>query len=197
LAGDTGISIHAFEPDPLNFKMLTANLAINCPHHTVSLHQVALGDENGTLAFEINPSNAGDNRLAGSGHAAMGEDNWKRIEVQVRRLDDILGECAKPLVVKIDAQGAEAKIIIGGRNTPANADFITLEWYPYLLARVGGDPQSAIELVAGFERASMVVADQEDEPVWLSGMEVATRMRATLLENSNPEQYYEVQVKQT
>src|ERR1700737_4940018 len=91
LASEKAITIHAFEPDPINFQMLTANLAINCPQHTVSLHQIELSDQNGTLAFEVNPTNAGDNRLAGSGHPAMGENRWKRIDVQARRLDALVG----------------------------------------------------------------------------------------------------------
>jgi FkbM family methyltransferase len=195
LAAEKAVTVHAFEPDPINFKMLTANLAINCPQHTVSLHQVALGDENGTLAFEINPTNAGDNRLAGSGRSAMGEGRWKRIDVQVRRLDDVLGDIVGPLVVKIDAQGAEAKIVAGGCQTLSKAELITLEWYPYLLARVGGDPEPAISLVTGFQKATIVVGDRGEPKVWLSGPEVAARMRSALLESANPELYYEVQVR--
>jgi FkbM family methyltransferase len=195
LASEKAITIHAFEPDPINFQMLTANLAINCPQHTVSLHQIALSDQNSTLAFEVNPTNAGDNRLAGSGHSAMGENRWKRIDVQARRLDDIVGDISGPIVAKIDAQGAEAKIIAGGYQTLSKAELINLEWYPYLLARVGGDPEPAISLVAGFQKGSIVVGDRNDPIVWLTGPEVAVRMRSALLESANPELYYEVQVR--
>jgi FkbM family methyltransferase len=137
--------------------MLTANLAINCPQHTVSLHQVALGDRNGTIAFEVNPTNPGDNRLAGSGRSAMGENRWKRIEVQVRRLDDVLGDISGPIVAKIDAQGAEAKIIAGGYQTLCKAELVTLEWCPYLLARAGGDPEPALSLSKVFKRVASLV----------------------------------------
>jgi FkbM family methyltransferase len=195
LASKRAITIHAFEPDPINFQMLTANLAINCPKHTVSLHQIALGDETGTVAFEVNPTNAGDNRLAGSGRSAMGENRWKRIEVQVRRLDDVVGEISGPIVAKIDAQGAEAKIIAGGYQTLSKAELITLEWYPYLLARTGGDPEPALSLVAGFQKGSIVVGDRGDPMMWLTGAEVAERMRSAMLESANPELYYEVQVR--
>jgi FkbM family methyltransferase len=195
LASNEAIAIHAFEPDPINFQMLTANLAINCPQHTVSLHQIALGDRNGTIAFEVNPTNPGDNRLAGSGRSAMGENRWKRIEVQVRRLDDVLGDISGPIVAKIDAQGAEAKIIAGGYQTLYKAELITLEWCPYLLARAGGDPEPALSLVEGFQKGSIVVGDRGDPMVWLTGPEMAVRMRSALLESSNPELYYEVQVR--
>jgi FkbM family methyltransferase len=197
LAAVGGCVIHAFEPDPTNFQMLKANLAINCASHSVLLHQIALGDVNGKLAFEINPSNPGDNRLAGSGHPAMGESTWKRIEVEVRRLDDLFGFLAKPLVVKIDAQGAEAKIIAGGRRTLADAELISLEWYPYLLARVGGDPQPAIILVKGFHRARMMIGENNVQLEWQSGKEVAARMFSALNEGSDPYLYYNLQLRRT
>jgi hypothetical protein len=50
LGGVSNVTIHAFEPDPANFRMLVTNLSINCPGHKVSLHEVALGDENGLAA---------------------------------------------------------------------------------------------------------------------------------------------------
>jgi FkbM family methyltransferase len=197
LASEKAILIHAFEPDPTNFQMLTANLAINRPQHTVSLHQIALSDQNGTLAFELNPNNPADNRLAGSGHAAMGENRWKRIDVQVRRLDDVVGHILGPIVAKIDAEGSEAKIIAGGYQTLSRAGLITFEWYPYLLARAGGDPEPALCLVADFQRASMVVGDRGYPTVWQTGPEVAARMRSALLESKNPWLYYEVQARRT
>jgi hypothetical protein len=98
-------------------------------------------------------------------------------------------------VAKIDAQGAEAKIIAGGYQTLCKAELITLEWYPYLLARAGGDPEPALSLVEGFQKGSIVVGDRGDPMVWLTGAEVAVRMRSALLERANPELYYEVQVR--
>jgi FkbM family methyltransferase len=197
LAASCAGIIHAFEPDPTNFCMLKANLAINCPSHTIVLHQIALGDVNDIRAFEINPSNAGDNRLSGAGPGTMGEASWKRIEVPVRRLDDVIDVVAKPLVVKIDAQGAEARIMAGGRRTLAEADLISLEWYPYLLTRIGGDPEPAITLVKGFHRARMAVVESDAQPEWQSGAEVAARMFAALKAISDPYLYYEVLLRRT
>jgi FkbM family methyltransferase len=196
-AGSCASIFHAFEPDPANFRMLKANLAINCPSQSIVLHQLALGDVNDILAFEINPRNAGDNRLSGAGPGAMGEAGWQRIEVPVRRLDDVIDVVAKPLVVKIDAQGAEARIIAGGYRTLAEADLISLEWYPYLLTRVGGDPEPAMTLVKGFARARMTAAESDAAPEWQSGPEVAARMMAALKAVSDPYLYYEVLLRRT
>jgi FkbM family methyltransferase len=192
LAQQKGITIHAFEPDPVNFRMLSMNLAVNCPGHQVSLHQFALGDRDGTEWFELNPINAGDHRLSGSGASLMGEDRWQRIEVQLRRLDSVLDEPASPLVVKIDVQGAEARVFAGGKQSLEKADLIAMEWYPYLLHRVGGDPESVISVIAEFRQASMIVADQDHDHVWQSGPEVANRMREVLRDRLDPWRYYEV-----
>ena len=188
----SNITIHAFEPDPTNFRMLVANLSINCPGHQFSLHEIALGNENGMASFAINPRNAGDNRLAGSGRGAMGEDRWQRIQVPVRRLDHLIGEFNKPLVVKIDVQGAEAHVAAGARLTFENADVISVEWYPYALARAGGDPALIISLIAGFERASMLPHYLDHKLDWRSGKEIADRMNAVLAEGTNPYTSYDV-----
>lgn len=190
-----GINIHAFEPDPVNYRMLVANLAINCPEHKVALHEFALGDQDGALAFELNPTNPGDNRLAGSGGALMGEEGWHHIEVQVRRLDDVVEHFTKPLVVKMDVQGAEARVAAGGRRTLAQASLMSIEWCPYLLNRVGGDPEAAISLVEAFPRASMVLGDSDEAPNWRSGRDVAKRMRDVLKERADRFLYYEVQAE--
>jgi len=192
LARQSGVAIHAFEPDPVNFRMLRANLAINCPAHGISLHEIALGDEDRTLELEVNPNNPGDNRLAGSGRAAMGEDGWHQIQVQVRRLDTMIGRFSKPLAVKIDTQGAELRVVAGGRRTLAEAALICVEWCPYLLRRVGGDPEPMFSLVASFPRASIVAGDRGHQPQWQSGGEVAERMRVALAESADPALYYDV-----
>jgi FkbM family methyltransferase len=192
LGGLSNVTIHAFEPDPANFRMLVTNLSINCPGHKVSLHEVALGDENGLASFEVNPSNPGDNRLAGSGYAAMGEDSWPRIQVPVRRLDDLIDTFDKPLVIKIDVQGAEARVIGGAPRTFGEADLIFLEWYPYALARAGGDPGQVISLISTFNRASITAGEGENEPGWRSGREVANQMHALLTESKNPFTYFDV-----
>jgi hypothetical protein len=70
---------------------------------------------------------------------------------------------------KDNAQGAEAKIIVGGYQTLSKAELITLEWCPYLLARAGGDPEPALSLVAGFQKGSIVIGERGDPMVWLTG----------------------------
>jgi len=192
LAEQSNIAIHAFEPDPVNFQMLVANLSINCPEHKVSLHEIALGEAGGMLSFELNPTNPADNRLAGSGRSAMGEESWQRIDVQVRRLDDVIGDFARPLVVKIDTQGAEARVVAGGQRTLAQADLMALEWDPYLLARVGGDPELVLSLVASFKWASMKAFGSDAKSEWRPGPEVAQRMRAALAGSSHAGPYYDI-----
>ncbi len=56
-------------------------------------------------------------------------------------LDDIVpAHSITPLAVKIDTQGAEPFVVMGGPRTLGQASLLVVEWAPYWLARLGGDP---------------------------------------------------------
>ncbi|MEJ2122499.1 MAG: FkbM family methyltransferase [Alphaproteobacteria bacterium] len=60
----------AFEPDPVMFALLRANIARNCEHANVTLHNLALSDHEGTVTLMRSPGNAGDIRIHRSGGPA-------------------------------------------------------------------------------------------------------------------------------
>jgi hypothetical protein len=63
------------------------------------------------------------------------------------RLDDLPIELNGPVFVKIDTQGAEPYVIAGGKHTLAKADAILVEWSPYHMARLGGDPNVVLRFL--------------------------------------------------
>jgi hypothetical protein len=69
------------------------------------------------------------------------------IEVPTRRLDDLNITITRPFFVKIDAQGAEPFIFLGGETTLAQADVIVSEWSPYQMRRMGVDPFAMISIM--------------------------------------------------
>lgn len=146
-AQNPSVSVFAFEPDPTNFANLRENIARNCPHKNVVLHELALYRERAELVFELAKENLGDHRLRiGSGSAGyFGEDKRSTIVVQAAPLDEVVDEIRPPLAVKIDTQGAEPYVIEGGSHTLASAEMILLEWSPYHLRRLGGNPNAIIE----------------------------------------------------
>ena len=153
----------AFEPEPLNFGFLQRNVARNVPGATVEFHQVALFERRGTMTLGVSDGNLGDHRLM------RGADSDRRaVEVDVVPLDDFAARIEGPLAVKVDTQGAEPFVIAGGRQVFAKAGLIALEFCPYLMKQLGGDPKIVIDLVAGFDRVALMSDTANEIPSYMS-----------------------------
>ncbi len=93
-------SIHAFEPDPMNFTALQAGLdGLNEPRLT--LHRQAVSDQNGWLTF--------------SAKGTMGSraDSNGDIDIPSVCLDDVLTEVT---LLKMDVEGHEARVLRGAQR---------------------------------------------------------------------------------
>ncbi|MET0606295.1 MAG: FkbM family methyltransferase, partial [Beijerinckiaceae bacterium] len=163
------VSCLAAEPDPTNFRNLTANVALNCPHGKVTLHQRAIFDRDDLLDFELCEGNLGDHRIRASAArpGALGEDKRKVVQVKATTLDGVVSDAGSPLAVKIDTQGCEPFVFDGGRRTLAKAELIHFEWWPYSTRRLNGDPRIVTEFLLEHFRSGQVVggeaADQGDD----------------------------------
>lgn len=111
--GESG-HVHAFEPNPITFQRLRANIALNGFRH-VHAHQIALSDQDGeSLLYVPKSDNLGEASLQkcepGSDATmvrCMTLDQWVRS-------DGFVG--SKVDVIKMDVQGFEAKVITGARE---------------------------------------------------------------------------------
>jgi FkbM family methyltransferase len=147
--GRPSVACFAFEPDPANFRNLSINVAANCPHQNVKLFQTALFDRCADVEFELAPNNLADHRirLREPVVSRLDEDDRRTITVRAAPLDQLVDEIHGPLAVKIDTQGAEPFVFAGGARTLAKADLLVTEWAPYYMARLGGDPRIALDLL--------------------------------------------------
>jgi FkbM family methyltransferase len=152
----------AFEPEPINFDNLLANLAANCPHQNVVAKQIALFSRAGPLDFELATNNLGDHRVRlGDTVGRLGEHQRHTIKVQAQPLDEAAGEIRSPVVIKIDAQGAEPYVFAGGRNVIARAHLLISEFWPYAMHRMLGDIEDIFDqLIASF--GTIAVAEAEE-----------------------------------
>ena len=148
---ERGIVCHCFEPDRTNFRWLSLNIRAR-ELTQVHLYDVALFDRNGTVEFELSDWNHGDHRVhTSNAKGAFGEQHRTVTNVPCRKLDDVINLSTvtmRPLVVKIDTQGAEAHVIRGGSKLIAAADVLSLEFCPYLVRRMGEHEQSLIDFAA-------------------------------------------------
>jgi FkbM family methyltransferase len=133
-----GGAVVAFEPHPVNYRLLVHNLEQNHLRHVVA--------ENFGLA-EAAATLTGTAR-AGGGNWSLASQGEYRFEVRLIPLDDYLRDQPLPRLdlMKIDVEGAEVRVLRGARQTIARFHpLIVFEVCPSWLAKM---QTSAAELFA-------------------------------------------------
>ena len=113
--------IHAYEPNPDIFDLLTANLALNpeLSHH-VFCHALALGKENGEMTLAYNPANSGGGSITQDPSHPPPIGRWSKFHHPVRmaRLDKTVESLSLANIdfIKIDVEGFEPEVLLGGET---------------------------------------------------------------------------------
>jgi FkbM family methyltransferase len=133
-------NIFAFEPHPMLYQQLVANLRENRIEN-VECHQTAISNSSGFLTLQLGRLNLGDNHLV----AAEAKSSASGVQVPAATLDELF-EGIKIDFLKIDVQGWEAAALAGGRTVlEKNRKLVLLfEFWPYGLRRAGADPQALL-----------------------------------------------------
>lgn len=105
--------IMAFEADQLNYRQLNGNLLLNDPQSLIEPNFMAISDEKGTAHFssaiQATDGNRGGAQISQSG-----------VLVQKDKIDNILTEMNRKIVMKIDVEGHECHVIAGMQNLLQN-----------------------------------------------------------------------------
>jgi FkbM family methyltransferase len=143
LTGSNG-SIVAFEPDPKLFSTLHYNCKANGIQN-IKLFEYALGDTNGTIAFQRSSLNSGDNRI---GNALEMADS---VQVRLTRMDDVLEDHGVDFV-KIDVQGHEFGVFKGMQKIlSSNPDLmIYFEFWPDGMRKAKTKPVESLDYLKSF-----------------------------------------------
>lgn len=112
-ACERGADTLSVEPVPSTFKILKKNIDLNQLHNWVSLYNVALGSEKGSVEFTQNNDT--------TNHVASQHDENTAI-VTVETFDRLV-ELEKPTLIKINVEGYEQEVLIGMENALKN-DFL-------------------------------------------------------------------------
>ena len=161
--GSLGI---AFEPEPRNFGFLSRNVARHGLSERIECHALACYSERTALRLSLSSDNLGDHRLQPK--AARGAlPERAEIEVMATRLDDALRgrELPHPIVVKLDAQGSEVRVLEGARETLARADYVISEyWFEGLIAH-GDSPEQFKAILSDFQFGAVLHVLPLPEPL--------------------------------
>ncbi len=134
-------SVEAFEPAPLNFKLLRCNLILNELDTCASVKQVAISDQDSDLRLELCDYNTGDHRIQAvdTRWEEMSESQRPTVKVEALRLDTALSAPAADVsLVWVDVQGHEAHVLAGASSLLGGKVPWVIEYWPYALTRAGG-----------------------------------------------------------
>lgn len=109
-----GAIIHAFEPDPDTFALLSLNLSLNGSRTRV-VRNVAISASAGTLEFAVSNTSAG---LSGAVEARDNNpSSWcQTLSVDAVALDEVVMPSPSSALLKIDVEGHEAAVLQGAEK---------------------------------------------------------------------------------
>jgi FkbM family methyltransferase len=113
----------AFEPVPQQFTFLKEQFS-----HLADIFPYALGNANKKTTFHHVVSNPTYSGLKQRQY--KGEETISEIEVEARKLDDIIPSDLPITLIKIDVEGGEYDVLQGGKT-------LLNKWHPYLIFEHG------------------------------------------------------------
>ena len=123
--------VEAFEPLPRNIDQLGANLYLNALDTRVNVHAVALGDMEQHVPLYVDSHSTGVSTLDPVGLAREFGTYDSSIEVKAHPLDSVVELKSAAVLVKIDVEGAELKVLEGmSRFLAANSVWMQIETTP-------------------------------------------------------------------
>jgi len=140
--------LYAFEPDPLNFHMLTENIRINGKDNVRAVN-AAVGSSRGTMKlYRYRNYNRGRHSLIRQ------EKSVDYVEVPVITVDEFLKENGAGertiRFIKLDIEGFEWEALKGAEACLRRCEWMLTEFTPSLMKKIGQDPGAYIAWLKGF-----------------------------------------------
>jgi FkbM family methyltransferase len=124
------------EPDPANFGLLTRNVRQNMLDARYTALQFAATDKSGSLSLELSGYNWGDHRIR-TERTGMSSEMRSTVNVEGKRLDEIVPAIGTPDLVWVDVQGHEGRVFVGGSALFSSGVPVVSEVWPYGILRSG------------------------------------------------------------
>jgi FkbM family methyltransferase len=152
LCGQTG-QVVAFEPDPYARQLLVKNLSLNPGIKPPAVEGCACSDEIGEATLFSRGGNS-QSSLARSAVEFSPAHHSEEIRVSTVTLDSYISEhcLPDPRCIKIDAEGAEIRILKGATRLLASDADIVCELHPYAWNAFGNTATELKQLAAAAGR---------------------------------------------
>jgi len=116
LVGPGGV-VHAFEPLPSTFDLLSRNVRKFPAHKNVILNCFALGEKDQRTTLFVPKEDHGQAALAQHRVGSWTTNQIRAVNVEMMRLDRYAERLPKIDFIKCDAEGAELLVLRGGEST--------------------------------------------------------------------------------
>jgi FkbM family methyltransferase len=179
----------AFEPEPRNFRLLQRNIALRGLAHRIETFNIAAYFEEARLSMELSSNNHGNHRLLPENSA---KGSGRTVEVAAAPLDVLVADrpLTPPVVMKVDTQGCEVRVLVGAERTLARTDYLIVEYWPAGMRRMGDSAQELEELLGRFPFGT--VLDQHVVPTQLEPIEAALERLACVPRDGSDERFFDL-----
>jgi len=153
--------VYAFEPDPMNIYNLMLNLNLNLLHHKVEVYGCAITEKTGKTNLYKCDHNDGMHRIYPSQYCTK-----EYIEVDTRRIDNILKKNRKIDFVKLDIEGSEYGALKGMQQMlKRDHPTIMMEFHPPSIEEAGDKPEDSYNFLMEIGYTRFDLADPYIEDI--------------------------------
>jgi len=136
--------VYAFEPDPLNYELLSHNIRSNAARNVVPVNCAVSDKKEIKRLYRYSNNNLGR-------HSLLDINSANYVEVQANVLDDFLSEMrvdfSRIKFIKIDIEGYEYFALCGAKKAIHNVKFLISEFVPRHMKKGGVEPGLLIDLL--------------------------------------------------
>jgi len=153
----------SFEPDPYARQVLRRNICLNPTIKSPVVEEAALSDEIGESILYSKGGNSQSSLVRSAVEFYQGESS-QPIRVHTIRLDSYLEQnrLTAPSWVKIDAEGAEIRILRGAPKLLAGPTRVLLELHPYAWQEFGDTLEDLQKIISACGRRMIVLGTSKE-----------------------------------
>lgn len=153
------VRIYAFEPDPLNFGLLLANVQLNHAQKITAVPK-ALSDQRETKTLYLYPNkNRGRHSLI-----PLAKGNGETVEVTTTTLNDFVDEYAvdpaQIKFIKMDVEGYEYHVLRGASRLLETVPYVHTEFWPPYFRRGNIDQKGMVDLMLRYQYQPRIIDEQ-------------------------------------